>query len=1013
MGDEQPAESLFGKRVGNFVVERQLGRGGMGVVYLLRHEQLPNTFAALKVLRRELADAPSMRGRFVQEALVAAALGGHRVARPLDLGRLDDGSYYIVMEYVAGRTLADHLDGGGALPLRTALKIAYRVADTMALAHARGILHRDLKPSNVMLVGDDVDSAVKLLDFGVARAVGAMKLAVTVESAIIGSPGFMSPEAATGLAVDGRTDVFSLGVTLYQMLTGALPFAPALDREAVAALLAAEMPPISSKRPAGLEPVSAEIEALTRRALAKDAEARPTMAELRDALLDALRAQSPDEALSVLRTDETPTPPAPANIGLDATLSIIDGERPPDLAELQARLEKFSHTRAPDATPAVAKAPPRRGWLVAAAVVVLIGSGLTAWRWSVSRRSPLFAKHARLACPPLEAIGVEPPNTWLGAAAATEVAKWADRRRSEDSAVVLWPAELLDLPRTPSESFPSDPYGDPNARDRAVAAARLRADAYLDGSVTRKSSSFEVSLVLRRSDQSVLATATAQAPNLRDAAMDAVDALDRHMLPHATRLPPELARWSPIADLDMLRFADGSGEPACKGVFANRSRLGRAEGYFASDCSQFVPDWVASLPPPQLDASSPAAKLATARDIIARSSDPAAWQTALKALDELLAAGAPAVAEADIFWIKSVLFVRLGRMEEAHEAALTSVKLDPTGAGWTQLSSLTNLTSSSLIARAASAWMPSTPVWWARRGSLEPQEQVRFTRRAFELEHDDANNAVTLGRALVAAGRPQEARLLAASYSDAREDHRELRAYLLGMVELAEARFGAGFQRLRSAALARPPGTWSGVTGSSILRAMNAGSLLGQDRPLADEWVARYVLPGRDDDLALFSSLMAVIPVCLRASPSVAAQCAASLRSRFDRNRTRKYEWLNGSDHLFDALQSYARGDLRRTGIALRKLAGSPDAALDEVPVALLRAAGVADLIEQIDNGKLSSRSYGGISDSTPRVAERAFRRGDTKRARELALEVVDKWGNADVVVPAVAEMRTLLAKLR
>ena len=85
MGDEQPAESLFGKRVGNFVVERQLGRGGMGVVYLLRHEQLPNTFAALKVLRRELADAPSMRGRFVQEALVAAALGGHRVARPLQI----------------------------------------------------------------------------------------------------------------------------------------------------------------------------------------------------------------------------------------------------------------------------------------------------------------------------------------------------------------------------------------------------------------------------------------------------------------------------------------------------------------------------------------------------------------------------------------------------------------------------------------------------------------------------------------------------------------------------------------------------------------------------------------------------------------------------------------------------------------------------------------------------------------------------------------------------------------
>src|SRR5260370_25878700 len=133
--------------------------------------------------------------------MVAAAIGGEGVARPLDIGQLDDGTPYIVMEFVAGRTLAEVLESAGPLPVATALIIAYRVADTIALAHARGIVHRDLKPSNIMLT-DEQTARVKVLDFGVALATGDIKLAETLESAVFGSPGYMSPEAATGAAVD-------------------------------------------------------------------------------------------------------------------------------------------------------------------------------------------------------------------------------------------------------------------------------------------------------------------------------------------------------------------------------------------------------------------------------------------------------------------------------------------------------------------------------------------------------------------------------------------------------------------------------------------------------------------------------------------------------------------------------------------------------------------------------------------------------------------------------------------
>jgi eukaryotic-like serine/threonine-protein kinase len=1002
-----------GRRIGHFVVEAPLGHGGMGVVYRLRHEQLPNTFAALKVLRPELADAPAMRGRFVQEALVAAALGGHRVARPLDLGRLDDGTHYIIMEYVPGRTLAEHLEAG-ALPLGAALKIAYRIADIMALAHAREILHRDLKPSNVMLVGDEVEAPVKLLDFGVARVAGELKLAETVENAIIGSPGYMSPEAASGLAVDGKSDVFSLGVTLYKMLTAELPFPPALDRASVMALLAAAIPPIASRRLAHLEPVPVEVEALLARALAKDASDRPSMAELRDALFAALRAQSPDDAVSVARLEPSPLPRL-APDALDPTASFSDAADT-DLAALKARLEAFCQTRAPDFPPAAAVATSRRWWLAALAVGTLIAGGAV-WR-ALPPRSPLFTRNARLACPPLRAMGVEAPTTWLGAAAAEELAQRVRELLSGQEGVALGPATLLDLPRIPTESFPEDPYGDPDARERSVKAARDRADAWFDGAVTRKSSSFEVELVLRRKDGAVLATAAAEAGLLETAVVAALDRLDRRAMPHPDRILGSRAGWQGLQDMEALLYTSNSGrntQELCQGYWVRRAKLGPDERYYARGCAASHPAWMKSLPPLHLDRSSPYNITASAMDLAAESNDPATLKDALAALEQLDVPATSPVGRSRILCTKAQVWSALGDSGKAHQAALEAVNVAPEEGGWYQLVQSSDAGNQVPIYRAYAAWAPESSFGHFLLASFSrPEMALRFARRAFELDHADLVSARMLGRELIGAGRLEEVRALAAYFTGEAPEERSLRAYLLGRVDFAEGRLSVGFERLRRELLARHPGVVIGLQPALVENALQVGAMLGRVHELADALVERFVLSGNDDAVIRKEGLWVTAAVCFHASPPVLQKCAASLADRFVPGKTTSFEWTYGGEEMFRALQALARGDRKAMIAEIRKMqSSSGQRTLGEIPSVLVEV-GAPDLAQSIDEENLTlyAKLLNGPAPSAPPMAERAFRRGDLKRARELAQAVVDHWSHADVALPQVAQMRALLKKL-
>jgi serine/threonine protein kinase len=275
-----PVGELFG---GKYTLERMFAEGGMGVVCLGRHVDL-NQVVAIKFLRRALAGRPTIVQRFLNEARALAALRSEHVVRVIDVGQLESGRPYLVMEHLDGVHLEALLERGGPLAVETAVSYAIQVCESLAEAHALGIVHRDIKPENLFLWsgGPTVDS-VKVLDFGLAKQLGSSRaLGVTGPQDSLGSPGYMSPEqVSTPQLVDARTDIWSLGVVLYRLLTNVSPFEGGSLVEVLSHILKATPAALPSVVP-GLE---LELDAIVQRCLEKSPEARyQTMGQLADDL---------------------------------------------------------------------------------------------------------------------------------------------------------------------------------------------------------------------------------------------------------------------------------------------------------------------------------------------------------------------------------------------------------------------------------------------------------------------------------------------------------------------------------------------------------------------------------------------------------------------------------------------------------------------------------------------------------------------------------------------------------
>jgi eukaryotic-like serine/threonine-protein kinase len=289
----EPPDPWIGQVVnGKFRVEALVGQGGMGRVYRARHLTLDRP-VVLKMLHREWSGDPEVVGRFQREARAASRLNHPNSIAVLDFGAAEDGTLFMAMEYLAGRDLARVLAEDFPLGERRIADVGAQILSALAEAHAQGVVHRDLKPENVMVEPRrDARDHVKVLDFGIAKitAPGAGEPRLTQAGLVCGTPEYMSPEQARGDALDARTDLYSVGVILYQLATGELPFTSDTPVGYLTKHLSEVPVPPRARRPdLGISPA---LDAVIVRALEKDPAARFASAE---AMRGALLAAAPTE----------------------------------------------------------------------------------------------------------------------------------------------------------------------------------------------------------------------------------------------------------------------------------------------------------------------------------------------------------------------------------------------------------------------------------------------------------------------------------------------------------------------------------------------------------------------------------------------------------------------------------------------------------------------------------------------------------------------------------------------
>jgi serine/threonine-protein kinase len=431
---------------GRYRVERVLGVGGMGVVLAARHLQLGQR-VAIKFIREDAASDGQVVSRFLREAHAAVALSSEHATRVFDAGLLDSGAPYMVMEYLDGVDLDKVLGRDGPMPVAQAVDFVLQACEAVAEAHARGIVHRDLKPSNLFLTRRiDGSALIKVLDFGVSKlttAAGEVTGNLTSTGAIIGSPHYMSPEQMTSTKdVDGQTDVWALGVILYQLLTGGVPFPGHTVAEIAIKAATQDPPPLRPLRP----DVPPLLEAAILKCLRRERSMRcASVAELSRSIVDfgPSSGRVLAERVSVLAAMPPPEPPlftetlaapamTPPAMGTSASL----GNSAPT-----GTMSPFGGTNA-----GLSRRKGRLGITVIAVLVVAVGAGSLAIATARKKKDTQGSgPESQVAAPRFEASSVSAaPIPSVEALGASHTAGTED-------------AAFGPLPSSPSPPSPASP----------------------------------------------------------------------------------------------------------------------------------------------------------------------------------------------------------------------------------------------------------------------------------------------------------------------------------------------------------------------------------------------------------------------------------------------------------------------------------------------------------------------------------------------------------------------------
>jgi serine/threonine-protein kinase len=337
---------------GKYRVERVLGEGGMGVVIAATHLQLGQR-VAVKLMRREVINDEAVE-RFLREARALVRLRSEHVARVIDVGETADGVPFMVMEYLEGSDLSDVVHRRGALPVKDAVEYLLHACEAIAEAHAAGIIHRDLKPANLFLTrAPDGSDSIKVLDFGISKSIepddGAPAKKLTGTTTVFGSPAYMSPEQMRSARdADARSDIWSLGVILYELLAGVIPF----DGETYPDLVLAvnmQTPIALSKRRSD---VPSGLEAATFRCFEKKRDARfASVADLAEAIAPFGHPEAAAAARRIVRTMSTGLGPESALRGAASARGASSLDRDPGGSTAAASITSVADTTAVQAAP--------------------------------------------------------------------------------------------------------------------------------------------------------------------------------------------------------------------------------------------------------------------------------------------------------------------------------------------------------------------------------------------------------------------------------------------------------------------------------------------------------------------------------------------------------------------------------------------------------------------------------------------------------------------------------------
>jgi len=980
-----------GERVAQFRILRKIGEGGMGAVFEAEDERLGRR-VALKILPPEFVGDPERRARFFREARAAAAVQSRRIATVHEVGE-DDRRIYIAMEYVHGDTLRKVIQRG-PLELDVALRIARDVAAALDKAHSAGVVHRDLKPENVML---DDEGEAKVLDFGLATALPGTPgmpsdgaLPATLAGRVLGTPGYMSPEQARGEPVDARSDCFAFGVLLYELLSGRPAFSGSTAAELLVATLEDEPPSLVEVRP----DIPLAVAELLRRCLQKDPERRvQSTAELLSALDRLLDTQRSARAEQV------------AALSGDPFEDTMRAHPPPEL-----RGDTLPAKSRPEDEPVSSWTTPIR---IAGGVVLVLALAGGAWallrdphvREPVPQR-PLDAPDVVVACPIFEEETAGLPSGWLGAAAGAAVCTDLTTVLGATPARTRIPAELIALPETAVDDFPADPFGRPDARERALGRAREHS-AWVEGRVRRVKNQFELTATLHTRVGPLGDGHTVLRDSLHAAASALVDRWIEAGWVRVRAPIPGAASTYGCSDLDCLRknvfleqelCTSWELEPTCNEL---QRRGANARWVAGFDCGALL------SPPPVKERDS---ALHLALDGMNRLGVLSREESRARA--EVLAKARPASPEVSNFTslAEALLRVKAGDLAEARTLADSVIAKDPRDcdARGVAVEAASGQPNKAALVRAEGAWCP-----WRARAFRErhwdsgPKESLPFERLALALSSDSERFAPMLAYDLLAADRREEARTIASRFLTGTGRRRDTGEYILALVEADEGRLVAATRRLRDSVWVRERlSPRDSVWELELLSAMLFAEVLGRDQALAADFVRRYLLskPARFERGVLF-----VVPAqaALRSPRPLALEALGRIRE-LTLDGTFVGAGMGAAEYL-DGCEAFVRGDMKSAVASWRSLAAVPGYFYALRPEAF-DAVGEKDLAWKIDGYRVG-RSYR-TELAHVRQAQRAAAKGDVAEARRLARRVVDKWSTADAEIDHVKAMRDLLARL-